>query len=513
MSRSLALVRILPVFLSLGFALGLLLGQAFAAPPIAREKITFGTEPTFIPASGDIEDGDVEKMADAFQRITGGTRLKLPLTDIMGRFHKAIKIRTLDGATWTFHNDHGALETASDVIPAGGGYAATSAVFEAAKRIGLKAEYYIAGQLGGGGHIHIGRKIFDENPLLLRNLIVDLYNRPYIKAVLEEIADPAAPTITDRGREAEFRKRLAALDARFAKGETPDAEEVAMSYLGAIGSRFKSGDMKNITEGTRKLIYSLLPPQFTIEQAMHLPEIARAAVFRNMDARNMELNLINLFLKSPPTVEFRSPRSPKSAKEVDARLNFLEHYIQYLNTIDQPIEMKTFSTYERALLESPDYIRERWDALISLVGLEPAKYRYEWESRFPALLKVGEGSPKGSRLEVRFGRGNEFTIDYQFRVVSLVKPELKLAAGEQSFVPEFREVEKGVWEAVVKIPTEDGEVQTVRIEGVPGSKFNAQGLEGTRKLWNGFLGRQSHRNRYRKCLAAALEAAAEAADR
>src|SRR5262249_52931158 len=135
---------------------------------------------------------------------------------------------------WVFENDGGALEVACPPLKLGE-LGETEAVFQTFAELGLKPEVSIAGQDGGGGHIHLGRQIFDRNPLLLRNFIVDVLNNPGGQTVLEEGGEDQALSLRDGGLEGRLRAELAKLDAESASGVSLTVERVTHAVINAFG--------------------------------------------------------------------------------------------------------------------------------------------------------------------------------------------------------------------------------------------------------------------------------------
>lgn len=156
-------------------------------------------------------------------------------------------------------------------------------------------------QDSGGGHIHIGADIFEKNPELFRNFIADFANHSEIAwGGLLYSADTAAPLAKLPSQK---RKNFAAFLKQFDEGHISDAAKLAQK----------------------------------IEKEVYGPPLSRGDEPHKNQALNMH-RMVNP--KVPPkqrTLEVRSIRSQRSAKEFLKEIRLFQARLNYLNRLDKPV--------------------------------------------------------------------------------------------------------------------------------------------------------------------------------
>ncbi len=429
------------------------------------------------PVDGKIVDFP-RKVAEAFAKEVGSVVIE-DNRSLKDRAHQVLSVKTANGI-WKFHNDHGSVEAVSPILSTAQ-ISSAEAVFSAFKKAGLKPLVAYGGLYGGGGHIHVGRNIFDENPLLLRNFIVDLLNRPYLRTALEEPGDPAARGVREMGAEKEFRRRLSILDGKFNRGEAVTARDVAVAHFESFDSAWKVA------------LFRLLP------------SFIKTLVVRNMKGRNVDINLANIMLDLLPTAEFRTPRPPSDIEVLKKRIKFLEAYLHYLKSFKKPIEMIHLSKSALAQLGRPSIVFKQWERFVSKIKLEPSEFAYEIEERFPALAKGGQTTLRGNQLEIREGVSQSGQRNFEIRVVSFQPVnDLQIELTSNLRInSKFVQSEPGIWIAHFQVPEAEW-FETIKVAVFFPEHKIFELVSGDYKLWNGRFGLFSEKEKFSKFLKSTL---------
>ena len=449
--------------------------SAFGAGDVT-EGLTWGFEPTAVtlqneffdigkPVNGKMIDY-VKQSAEKFAELTHGTVITPTDRTILSTYQGILEVKNSVG-TWMFHNDHGALEVATPIIT-DDTFGMMDQVFETFKEMGLSPNYYSAGQGGGSGHIHVGRTLFDKNPKILRNLLVDLENRPYIQSVFEELGNDQSKSIRDFGAEAEFTKRLGAIDASLLAGKAITIEDIADAFIKSTS------------------------PAWKVMIAKILPKSLESIMFRNMEGRTSAINVVNLFTNRPPTIEFRAFRPPNTTLELKQRMTFLKRYLNWLANQEELIPFKDMSTVELKRMRAPAQAIEDWNKFLKdELKLDPADYQSEIDERFPILthssVKVEDG---GYEFEVR----PMHTIDhplYEIRIVSEEKPDVEVSFLSQTRHPIFTEVKPGTWSASF---ASNEVVGAITVSAYDSKGRINRNITGNYDLWDQFLGQKNDGN-------------------
>ena len=259
---------------------------------------------------------------------------------------------------WDVATDMGTLEIRPPVLKMESISSSMKPFFAAAKKAGVIADLGFGGYNGGGGHIHIGRNIFDENPLLLRNLLVEIYNRPYIQAVFEELADDQALSIRQRGQMAKFKQEVDAVDRLWSDTN------------GAL-------EMPAVLDALRPLFGS----------------------FKN---RYRDVNLANLYSSRCPTVEIRMHRGQSTAADCTDLSELWTYVLASLSLQERPIPISTLNEGEAATLRLPSRATALMKKFVEDTGVpHPERFERFAEQRFPqTVVKLGPaGKPD---VEIRF---------------------------------------------------------------------------------------------------------------
>ena len=325
------------------------------------QEMTWGFEPTFTN----------EKMEDHKSLIDANR-------DLLALAMKA-ELSREQLAGWNIGTDPGVVEvrpppqTLKTILPT------MRALFEAARKVGLPSEIAFGGFGGGGGHIHIGRNIFDKNPLLLRNLLVDVYNRPYIKAMLDEMGDVGnAASIQQRGEDARFRKSIAEFDERWRQ-----------------------------TRG-----------ELDIEAALRI----FAGLYK--DERYRDVNLTNLYGKGLPTVELRAHRAQRTPEDFYDLAEFWLYRIANLSLAKGPIRLEPASGTRRQDLMLPSAAATLWRKLVRESGLpRPERYERFVRGRFARPLRIGPSEKPD--VEIRFVDWGESEGVQEIYEVLVLNPAIK----------------------------------------------------------------------------------------
>lgn len=235
------------------------------------------------------------------------------------------------------------------------------ALFRASSRVGLAPEIAWGGIEGGGGHIHIDQGIFARKPLLLRNLITDLRNRPYIQAVLGEMADDQAQSVWQKGQEPSLRRALRTLDA------------LPPSLPGRASLRMTLGVL-NLLLGENRY------RDLNLQNIMH----------RRLYGRTSELR----------TVELRLHRAQRSPEDFQDLAEFWAHRLAALR-LSGPIPIEPLSRAEAGRRQLPSVASALFRKLVLDSGLpRPRRFERFVRERFPA--PVSFGPPGRPSIKIRY---------------------------------------------------------------------------------------------------------------
>lgn len=365
-------------------------GQVEAAARDLREKMLFGFEPTFT-------NSQMERLyRDSSSRLkgAGGT-----LLDFVG-YRNELRKRLLKGlrdelgitrsdGDWAFYDevgkwnidiDIGVIEIQPPPLRYGQILPEMEALFRAAYTAGLKAEIAFGGIHGGGGHIHLDHGIFAQNPLLLRNLLVDVFNRPYIQAVLEELADDTQQSIHQRREYGLFRAVILEFDRTWRKRGGRIGPLEALQILKPYGmNRYRDVNLSNLVNTTWP---------YTVELRMH-----RAQTFAGLFK-----DLADLWI----------------------------YRLANLSLATEPIPMLDLSREAFRRMQLPSVASHLWRKLIRDSRLpEPGLFDHFVYSKFARPLRLGpEGRP---RLKLRYIRphGNNGAI-YEALVADPAVREIRM---------------------------------------------------------------------------------------
>ena len=270
---------------------------------------------------------------------------------------------------WEVGLDPGTLEIRTPVQKMETIFSSMEPLFKAAKKARLVADFGFGGYYGGGGHIHIGRNIFDENPLLLRNLLVEISNRPYIQAVFEELADDQAQSVRQRGQMGEFKNEIDAIDQKW---------------------RDTSGHL-DMNE-----LLTVLKPMF---------KKSLAGLSTATGSRYRDVNLANLYSKTgedPPTVEIRMHRGQSSAEDCRDLSEFWTYVLASLSLEKGPVPLSTMSQAEAETLRLPSRATALMRKFVRDTGIpNPERFDRFAEQRFPQTV-VKLGPAEHPDVEIRF---------------------------------------------------------------------------------------------------------------
>ena len=306
----------------------------------------------------------VRLAAERFAELSGTKASKVKGTSIMTMWHGGYDIPTAAGV-WKFHNDHGALEAVSPVL--GLDHLEDVAnIYHAFEDVGLSPNVGWGGQNMGGGHIHLGIKTFRENPLLLRNLLVEFVNRPYLQAVFEEWIDDQSWRMIDRPEFKSFKRAIEDWDRHWYAGEKMTVESLIDAYF--------EGMMGRTPAETNRFI----------------PEFLRPVFWRNIDVRVSDVNMVNPVSGGPPTAEFRFFRQAETAETLVKRVEFMDHLVKYLDSsFSEPIAIHQFTKEQLAILRKPEVASSIFSKYVtSKLKMPASDFTNELNFRFPELVTI-----------------------------------------------------------------------------------------------------------------------------
>ena len=274
-------------------------------------------------------------------------RLRTALTDEIG---------TQAASRWDVGTDPGTLEVRPPVQKMETIFSSMEPLFKAAKKAKVIADFGFGGYWSGGGHIHVGRNIFDENPLLLRNLLVEVTNRPYIQAIFEALEDDQAKSIRQYGQMPQFKAVVDAVDQQW---RATNGQMQIQAVLDAL---------RPVSGGTR---------------------------YR-------DVNLTNMYGGSPPTVEFRIHRGQSTAEECRDLSEFWTYVLANLSLEKSPIALATMSDAEAETLRMPSRAKPLMQKFLHDIGIpNPERFDRFFDQRFPdTAVKLGPAEKPD--VEIRF---------------------------------------------------------------------------------------------------------------
>ncbi len=212
--------------------------------------------------------------------------------------------------------------------------------------------------MGTGLHIHVEKTVFEKHPILLRNLLADLHNRPYLESIFNNMGNHtnAIPFYEAKLQDELFRV-LAIIDSQ----AKVDGYYVYQKILDVLSESKFSQD------------------------------------------RYLVVNLMNLFNQRLPTVEFRLMGGQVDENDLSDQAFFLAHYLEHLSKISDPIAPKTyvsFSDFERQ--RSPLNAETEFLRLLSLIHLPKDSYQRFIDRRFPLTTRLsGKYENEPFSIEVR----------------------------------------------------------------------------------------------------------------
>ncbi len=331
---------------------------------IVEEDLRFGFEPTATDETmygGDLsqyqEDLKV-KVADAFLTRAAGAR-KLS-TGYMG-----VRVEW-EGHTWNIDVDPGVIEVQPPPMKLADIKRYLQPMYEAFWSTNLATKFPDNPTWGTGGHVHLDKGVFERDPLLLRNLLVDVHNRAYLEGIFNDLGDHVnARTVYERGEQDAFIEAVRKIDRTAA----------------SKGGKYEFND---VLEGLRPL-------------------------FQN--ERYRDVNLINLWTNNPPTVEVRFLCGQTDAQDLYDQARWLARYLKHLEKQGRPLEPRRFTPVEREALRSPSVAESEFRKLLGELGLEWKSYSRWLKDRFPKPYRLER---KG--VEVRYFDDRDGLMSYEVRV-------------------------------------------------------------------------------------------------
>ncbi|OQW46923.1 MAG: hypothetical protein A4S09_03180 [Proteobacteria bacterium SG_bin7] len=215
---------------------------------INPKKILFGYEATFQTANMSQEPQDVDIFATEEKMKLGRELISaLGAKVVSYRTHISFKpywlVKT-DSEKFKINMEPQVLEVTKGPVTFAEIKENWEPIYEAAEKVGFKPSVYIHGYRSGSGHFHVGanrlsERVFVENPLLLRNLLVLLHQNPsllYGFASGFEIGDAdrnAFPYGDLLNREEELRRGIAEFDEWYTANKgSPMAFPKLIEFLG-----------------------------------------------------------------------------------------------------------------------------------------------------------------------------------------------------------------------------------------------------------------------------------------
>ena len=246
---------------------------------------------------------------------------------------------------WDVGTDCSTLEIRPPVQTMETIFSSMEPLFKAAKDAKVTADFGFGGYYG------------------LRNLLVEVFNRPYIQAVFEELEDDQAKSIRQRGQTDEFKTEIDAIDQKWrdTKGKL---------------------DMESVLEAFRP-------------------------IFSSWSDRFRDVNLSNLFNGSPPTVEFRMHRGESSAADCSDLSEFWTYALASMSLEKSPVPMAKMGEAEAETLRMPSRAKALFQKFTRDIGIPNVEIRfadfvdqndtpaYEVLVRDPDITRVqfGENAP------------------------------------------------------------------------------------------------------------------------
>jgi len=195
-------------------------------------------------------------------------------------------------------------------------------VFDAAKAVGLRPSPKF-----GGGHISISADVFDENPKLLRNFVVDWLNHAELSEGILENSPESARSAT------EFSERL-------------------KKNIQKVLREFDDGKIRSAKVLSQR-IFDL------IDSSIYLKE--------EYGGREVAVNLMNMFQptdgNNPASrrVELRSIRAQKDSREYTLLTEMVSKRLEYLSALEESLEFappRSSGSYQERVARFYEYVTE-----------------------------------------------------------------------------------------------------------------------------------------------------------
>ena len=374
-------------------------------------KMTFGFEVSM--SSDAIERANQGNDWSATYRLIGENQTKLR-TALQAEIGSAV-------SGWDVGMDPGTIEVRPPVQKMETIFSSLDPLFKAAKTAKVSADFGFGGYWSGGGHIHIGRNIFDENPLLLRNLLVDVANRPYIQAIFEALEDDQAKSVRQQGQMDQFK-----------------------TVVGAVDQLWRAGN-----------------GQLQIQAVLDaLRPVSNATRYR-------DVNLTNMYGGNPPTIEMRIHRGQLNAEECRDLSEFWTYVLANLSLEKSPIAFDKMTDDEAATLRMPSRAKPLMQKFLDDIGIpNPERFDRFFDQRFPSTV-VRLGPAENPDVEIRFADfvDQNDTPAYEVLVRNPNITEIKLGNGAP--VQLFAAPEIGPGVRIGKY-VHQGQGNVTTISGVPG---------------------------------------------
>ncbi|GEM_PF-2781276 len=311
------------------------------AQEVREDALIFGFEPTATDDNIYSDDWSVSSTAREAKRdaLINELLARMPGSRRDNGYGHVIE---WEGQKWNIGTDPGVIEVQPPPMKLSDVVRKMTPLYEAMWAVGLKTKLPDNPKWGTGGHIHVDKKIFVDNPLLLRNLLVDIHNRAYIEGIFNDLGDHYnARTLFERGEQDAFIDVIEAIDRKAAAKGKYEYQDVLDALKPIFGSQ-----------------------------------------------RYRDVNLTNLWTDSPPTVEVRLFCGQSGPKDLYDEARFLGRYLKHLEAKGKPIEPHKFTQAQRDALRSPTVAEAEFRKLLGELGLEWTPYERFVRNHFPDPLKA-----------------------------------------------------------------------------------------------------------------------------
>jgi hypothetical protein len=361
------------------------------APSLAKgviPELTFGLELAatnaqiasgFYSSNGGAYQAAINTLADKLMEIIpGATRPKFQIQN-SGSVEIAVPGKS---KPITISHDQGVIEVQWPPLKPNEVRQQADYFFRAAKEANLTTVKQDGERINGtSSHLHVGKNIFEKNPLLLRNLLVAMHNRPEFEAVFNDFGDRVnAQTVFERGEQIKFIAAIKRIDTIAKKN----------------GGKYLYED-----------ILRELRPVFGI-------------------GRERDVNLINLYGTRIPTVEFRFLCNQRSARDVADQALMMGLFLNHLDGIKSPIQPRRFTSLEWKSRRMPQVAEANMMKLFSELKL-PKSFKQRIKERF-INHRAGEvvGKDASGQIEVKafdqFGPGEGPNDKFEGKHYQVVAP-------------------------------------------------------------------------------------------